>query len=84
MTESPVDRAPVHDPTLDQQIALRAAAERLEREFGDAVDDAAIERFLHSCYTHVAKDATVDNFLPLLAERYTRAWLQALTAEESV
>jgi hypothetical protein len=50
------------------------------REF-DGVGDDIIDQCLHSAYDHVPDHATVDNFLPLLAERYTREWLHAMTEE---
>ncbi|MFI6169327.1 three-helix bundle dimerization domain-containing protein [Nocardia sp. NPDC051052] len=76
--KSPVTSPNPHDPSLDQAVALHAAATRLAAEFDGLVDDAAIEQFLRSAYDHVAAHATIDNFLPLLAERYTREWLYAL------
>ncbi|MGY4099068.1 three-helix bundle dimerization domain-containing protein [Nocardia sp. R16R-3T] len=80
MTEGPLTHTPVHEPSLDQQFALKSAARRLEREF-DAVRDEAIERWLYSAYDHLASHATIDTFLPLLAERYTRELLRAATEE---
>lgn len=71
-----------HDPSIDQKLALRTAARRLEREFDD-VPDETVDQCLYSAYDHVAGHATIDNFLPLLAERYTREWLHAMTEEES-
>ncbi|MEV5833192.1 three-helix bundle dimerization domain-containing protein [Nocardia sp. NPDC052112] len=80
MTEGPVTHPPIHEPALDQQFALRSAARRLEREF-DTVRDEAIERRLYSAYDYLAGHATIDNFLPLLAERCTRELLRATTGE---
>ncbi|WP_378742095.1 three-helix bundle dimerization domain-containing protein [Nocardia brasiliensis] len=82
MNESPVTSPRPHDPSLDQKVALQAAATRLEREFDGLIDDDAIEQLLHSAYDHVADHATIDNFLPLLAERYTREWLHALADQQ--
>jgi hypothetical protein len=82
MTEGPAARRPLPDPSIDQEAALQTAAHRLAREF-DSVGDDAINQCLHSAYDHVAGPATVDNFLPLLAERYTREWLHAMTDEVS-
>ncbi|PXX58338.1 hypothetical protein DFR70_11420 [Nocardia tenerifensis] len=83
MNDSPVTSPNPHDPSLDQAVALHAAATRLEAEFEGRIDDDAIEQFLRSAYDHVAEDATIDNFLPLLAERYTREWLSALVEQQS-
>ncbi|MEV6562192.1 hypothetical protein AB0M22_41165 [Nocardia sp. NPDC051756] len=80
--KSPVNSPNPHDPSLDQAVALHAAAVRLEEEFDGVVDDDAIEQFLRSAYDHVADHATIDNFLPLLAERYTREWLYALVGQQ--
>ncbi|KIA62617.1 hypothetical protein FG87_24430 [Nocardia vulneris] len=80
---SPVTSVHANDLALDQAVALRAAAVRLEDEFDGVVADDAIEQFLHSAYEHVADHATIDNFLPLLAERYTREWLYALVDQHS-
>ncbi|KAA8889575.1 hypothetical protein F3087_11735 [Nocardia colli] len=76
--KSPVTSPNPHDPSLDQAVALHAAAVRLEEEFDGVIDDDAIEQFLRSAYDHVADHATIDTFLPLLAERYTREWLYAM------
>ncbi|MBF6255801.1 hypothetical protein IU468_05650 [Nocardia farcinica] len=67
-------------PSLDHDLALKMAADRLEREFGGAVPDAEIEQFLQDTYEHIADHATLDKFLPLLAERYTREWLRERTS----
>ena len=78
MTESPAKYAHHKHPDLsiDQQLALRTAATRLEREFGEHFGVETIERFLHSSYDQFADRATVPNFLPLLAERLVW-WLRA-------
>jgi len=70
-----------NDPSIDQKLALRTAARRLEREF-DNVADETVDQCLYSAYDYVAGHATIDNFLPLLAERYTREWLHAMTEEQ--
>jgi arsenate reductase (thioredoxin) len=68
--------------TLDQQIALKAAAAHLARDFTGTFGVETIERFLHSSYDQFAGKATVTNFLPLLAERFARQRLQALARVE--
>ncbi|WP_406275038.1 hypothetical protein OH799_02320 [Nocardia sp. NBC_00881] len=78
MTDRPAARDPHREPAIDQKLALKAAADRLEDEFDGVVSEEAVEDFLHSSYDHFADHATVANFLPLLAERYTREWLKAL------
>lgn len=85
MTESPLAHLshPVRDDlTIDQQVALKTAATRLQREFDGIFGVETIERFLHSSYDQFAGRATVINFLPLLAERFARQRLHALARVE--
>jgi len=70
------------DLTLDQQVALKAAASRLGEEFAGVYGEETIERFLHSSYDQFALRATVSQFLPLLAERFARQQLKALARVE--
>ena len=72
------------DITLDQQVALKTAASRLARDFGDMFGVETIDRFLHSSYDQFAGQASVVNFLPLLAERFARQRLQALAKVEGL
>jgi len=69
--------------TLDQQVALKTAASRLERDFTGTFGAETIERFLHSSYDQFAPRAAVVTFLPLLAERFARQRLTALARVES-
>jgi protein-tyrosine-phosphatase len=73
-----------HDITLEQSLALRAAAERLAGEFDGTFGTDTIERFLHSSYDQFAGRATVVNFLPLMAERFARQQLRALAKVEGL
>ena len=68
--------------TLDQVVALTTAATRLTRDFQGTFGTETIERFLHSSYDQFAGNATIVNFLPLLAERFARQRLQALAKVE--
>jgi arsenate reductase len=70
--------------SLDQQVALRQAAAKLEREFTGVFGTETIERFLYSSYDQFAGRATVVQFLPLLAERFARQRLQALARVEGL
>jgi arsenate reductase len=63
--------------SVDQQWALAAAAARLRCEFGDLVDVATIEYLLHSSHDQTTADSPIVRFL--LAERFARQRLQALT-----
>ena len=84
MSESPASHAVHHHPQLsiDQQLALSAAASRLQDEFGEQIGMETIEKLLHSSYDHFAARAKIPNFVPLLAERFTRQQLQALSRIE--
>ena len=82
MTESPVTHHLRRDLSVDQQLALKTAATRLQREFNGTFGVETIERFLHSSYDQFAGRATVPNFLPLLAERFARQRLKALARVE--
>lgn len=77
--------APRHlrpDLSIDQRLALKTAATRLQTDFGDMFGVETIERFLNSSYDQFAGRATVTNFLPLLAERFARQRLKALAKVE--
>ena len=68
--------------TLDQQLALKTSASRLAEEFSTVFNAETIERFLNSSFDQFADKATISNFLPLLAERFARQRLQALSRVE--
>ncbi|HKS47643.1 MAG TPA: arsenate reductase ArsC [Amycolatopsis sp.] len=73
-----------HHPDLgiDQQLALRTAATRLQSEFDGTFGTETIERFLRSSYDQFASGASIPNFLPLPAERFARQRLHALAKVE--
>lgn len=68
--------------TLDQQLALKTSTSRLAEEFSTTFNAETIERFLHSSFDQFAGKATITQFLPLLAERFARQRLQALSRVE--
>jgi arsenate reductase len=68
--------------TLEQTLALNAAAVRLRGEFAETFGTETIERFLHTSYDQFASQAVIENFLPLLAERFARQRLRALSRVE--
>ncbi len=70
------------DLSLDQDLALNVAAEHLHREFADTFGTETIARFLHTSYEQFAGRASIQNYLPLLAERFARQRLKALTKVE--
>jgi arsenate reductase len=83
MTDNPVATVDSHhDLAVDQRLALKTAGTRLEEEFADTIGTETIETFLHSSYEQLAIRASVPNFLPLLAERFTRQRLYALARVE--
>ena len=69
------------DLSIDQRLALKAAAAQLQSDF-EMFGVETIERFLHSSYDQFATRASVANFLPLLAERFARQRLRALAKVE--
>jgi arsenate reductase len=84
MTECPAPLATHQraDLPIDQRVALKTAANRLHDEFGEHFGVETIERFLHSSYDQFAGRASIPNFLPLLAERWARQRLTALSRVE--
>jgi arsenate reductase (thioredoxin) len=83
MTDSPITPTHTHhDLSIDQQQALNVAADRLKSEFGDMFDAETVDRFLYAAHGQFAHDASVPNFLPLLAERYAQQQLRALARVE--
>ncbi|GAA2641936.1 arsenate reductase ArsC [Dactylosporangium fulvum] len=70
------------DLSVDQQLALRTAAQRLALEFDGTYGAETIERFLHTSYDQFALLSSVPNYLPLLAERFARQRLHALARVE--
>ena len=75
---------PEHEITLDQQVALRSSAARLAEEFTGTFNAETIEKFLASSYDEFAGRSTVVNYLPLLAERFARERLHALSRVEGL
>jgi protein-tyrosine-phosphatase len=68
--------------TIDQQLALKAAAARLAEQFEGVFGTETIERFLTSSYDQFATRATALNFVPVMAERFARQRLKALARVE--
>jgi arsenate reductase len=69
---------------LDQELALRSAALRLEEEYDGLVDGRTVESFLASSYEQLADSARILTFVPLLAERFTRERLRAVVRLEGL
>ena len=70
------------DLSIDQRLALKTAATRLQKDFESMFGTETIELFLHTSYEQFAGRASVPNFLPLLAERFARQRLRALAKVE--
>ena len=77
-----LDRHLRADLSIDQRLALKTAATRLQKEFAAMFGVETIERFLHSSHDQFATRASIANFLPLLAERFARQRLRALAKVE--
>jgi arsenate reductase (thioredoxin) len=69
---------------IDQTVALKTAVTRLARDFEGVFSTETIERFLRSSFDQFASNATVTNFLPLMAERFARQRLRALAKVEGL
>ncbi|MGA0209153.1 MAG: arsenate reductase ArsC [Candidatus Nanopelagicales bacterium] len=70
------------DLGLEQKMALRNAASRLQKQFDGTFNEETIERFLYSSYNEFATRSTVLTWLPLLAEKFARQRLNALARVE--
>jgi protein-tyrosine-phosphatase len=73
---------PDHALTVDQDLALRSAAVRLQEEFAGIFGVETIQLFLTSSYDQFAGRATTVAFLPMMAERFARQRLKALARVE--
>jgi len=73
---------PHTDLSVDQHIALRTAATNLQRRFEGVFGAETIERFLTTSYDQFARQAAVEQWLPLMAERFARIRLSALAKVE--
>ncbi len=79
---SPERARPRPEISLDQQLALRAAATELQKRFDGVFGLETIESFLHSSYDEFAGRAVSEQWLPLLAERFAKIRLRALARVE--
>ena len=68
--------------SVEQALALRIAASNLQDDFQGVFGKETIELFLRTSFDQFAGKATVRNFIPLLAERFTRQRLKALAKVE--
>ncbi|MFZ3304972.1 MAG: arsenate reductase ArsC [Mycobacterium sp.] len=65
--------------SVNDRRALKTAVARLQAEFANSVDAESVQRLIDSSYDKLNANATIRDFLPLLAERFARQRLQALT-----
>lgn len=68
--------------TIEQNLALRKSASRLQSNFEGIFGNETIELFLQTSFDQFADKATIPNFIPLLAERFARQRLKALAKVE--
>jgi arsenate reductase (thioredoxin) len=61
----------------DVRRALESGVAQLQSEFSDTFDAETVQRLMYASYEKLAAHATVREFLPLLAERFTRQQLHA-------
>jgi protein-tyrosine-phosphatase len=69
--------------TTAEQLQIRQAAERLQRQFSGSLNTETIERFMNDSLDTLMKRATTGAWIPLLAERFARDRLRALVRLES-
>ncbi len=78
-----INPRPTRQPVpIDLQLALRQAATQLQRRFAGTFGAETIEAFLRESYDQFASQATIQAWLPLLAERFARLRLSALARVE--
>jgi protein-tyrosine-phosphatase len=65
------------DLSIDQMLALRTAATRLQERYAGVFSTETLEKFLFHSYDEFSSRAAVPQWLPLLAERFA---VQRLTA----
>jgi len=68
--------------STEQRLVLELASNRLGAEFAGTFSSETIELFLNTSYEQFAGAATIENFLPLMAERFARQRLKALARVE--
>jgi len=67
----------------DEQHLIGRSLEEIQREFDGTFDDETIEHFIVDSYERLAAKAKVKTFIGVLAERFARQRLQAMTQIES-
>lgn len=72
------------DLSTVQKLQISQAAERLRGEFAGVLNRETIERFMNDSLDQLLSRATVSQWVPLLAERFARQRLRALSRLEVV
>jgi protein-tyrosine-phosphatase len=70
------------DLPVETRLALNTAAKNLAKEFTGTFGVETIELFLVTSYDQFAANARIQNYLPLMAERFARQRLKALAKVE--
>lgn len=68
--------------TLEERLALRHGAERLEAEFDGICDRDTIDEYVAASYRSLIGAARIERFIPLLSERFARQRLIAFAKIE--
>lgn len=66
--------------TPPEHETVQEVAARLHDEFRGMIERAEIETLVSDYFTELSQDAATTAFVPLLAERFTRARLQGLSS----
>jgi protein-tyrosine-phosphatase len=69
--------------TTGEQLQIREAAVRLQRQFSGQLNTETIERFMNDSLDMLVQRATTSTWVPLLAERFARDRLRALVRLEA-
>lgn len=69
---------------IDLERQLHRTIERLSEEFAGIFGPESVSRFSRETFATLAETATVTNFLPLFAERFTRDRLRALAQADEL
>lgn len=69
--------------TTAEQLQVRQAAERLQRQFAGSLNTETIERFMNDSLDALTERAKTSTWIPLLAERFARDRLRAQVRLES-
>ncbi len=78
MTTSHDPNEPEVELTTEQVLLVRQVASRLRREFDGTFNTETIERYLTDSLERLGALASVNRWMPLLVERFTRDRLRAL------